>query len=87
MENKKSVLFVCYGLGIGGIERALVNLLNEMPETEFDVDLLVMNPEYALRDQIRRKVTYLDPFLYTLFNLLGHPSDLLTLCHCNSCPL
>lgn len=66
MENKKSVLFVCYGLGIGGIERALVNLLNEMPETEFDVDLLVMNPEYALRDQIRRKVTYLDPFLYTL---------------------
>ncbi|MBD9184839.1 MAG: glycosyltransferase [Clostridiales bacterium] len=66
MGNPKSILFVCYGLGIGGIERCLVNLLNAMPEEEFDVDLLVMNPEYALRDQIRRKVTYLDPFLYTL---------------------
>ena len=25
---KKSLLFVCYGLGIGGIEKCLVNLIN-----------------------------------------------------------
>ena len=31
----KSVLFSCYGLGIGGIEKCLVNLINAMPEDEF----------------------------------------------------
>ena len=33
----KSVLFSCYGLGIGGIEKCLVNLINAMPEDEFDI--------------------------------------------------
>lgn len=64
MNQKKSLLFACYGLGIGGIERCLVNLLNILPEDEFDVDLLVMNPEYALKNQIRRKVNFLDAFSY-----------------------
>ena len=64
MSQHKKLLFVCYGLGIGGIERCLVNLLNILPEDEFDVDLLVLNPEYALKDQIRRKVNFLDAFSY-----------------------
>ena len=64
MGQHKKLLFVCYGLGIGGIERCLVNLLNILPEDEFDVDLLVLNPEYALKDQIRRKVNFLDAFSY-----------------------
>ena len=32
MDKKKSLLFVCYGLGIGGIEKCLVNLINALPE-------------------------------------------------------
>lgn len=64
--KKKQLLFVCYGLGIGGIEKCLVNLLNALPEETYDVDLLVMNPEYAMAGQIRRKVNHLDPFVYTL---------------------
>ena len=63
---KKSLLFVCYGLGIGGIEKCLVNLINALPEARYDVDLLVMNPEYAMMPQIRRNVTFLDAFRYTL---------------------
>ena len=63
---KKSLLFVCYGLGIGGIEKCLVNLINALPEACYDVDLLVMNPEYAMMPQIRRNVTFLDAFQYTL---------------------
>lgn len=66
MNKKKSLLFVCYGLGIGGIEKCLVNLLNALPEEKYDVDLLVMNPEYAMAGQIRRRVNQLDPFVYTL---------------------
>lgn len=66
MNKKKSLLFVCYGLGIGGIERCLVNLLNVLPEERYDVDLLILNPEYAMLDKIRRKVRCLDAFTYTL---------------------
>ena len=62
----KTVLFCCYGLGIGGIEKCLVNLINAMPEEEFDIDLLLMNPEYTLQETIRRRVTLLDSFQYVM---------------------
>lgn len=64
--KKKSILFACYGLGIGGIEKCMVNLINILPEAEFDVDVLVMNPEYALKPQIRRNVHFVDAFQYIL---------------------
>lgn len=64
MNKKKSLLFVCYGLGIGGIEKCLVNLINVLPEERYDVDLLLMNPEYDMLDQIRRKIHLLDSFSY-----------------------
>ena len=63
---KKSVLFVCYGLGIGGIEKCLVNLINAMPSEEFDIDILLMNPEYDLKNQIKRNVCFLDSFKYVM---------------------
>ncbi len=62
----KKLLFVCYGLGIGGIEKCLVNLVNALPEEKFDVDILLMNPEYAMKNHIRRKVRYLDSFRYVM---------------------
>ena len=65
-QNKKKILFACYGLGIGGIEKCLVNLINILPEEEFDIDLLIMNPEYDMQPQIRRNVNYVDAFRYTL---------------------
>lgn len=65
-EQKKNILFVCYGLGIGGIEKCLVNLLNALPEDQYEVDILLMNPEYAMKPQIRRHVQYLDTFRYVL---------------------
>lgn len=62
----KKVLFVCYGLGIGGIEKCLVNLINIMPEFKYDIDVLLMNPEYNLKKQIKRKVTFIDSFDYVM---------------------
>lgn len=64
MNKKKTLLFVCYGLGIGGIEKCLVNLLNALPEERYEIDLLLMNPEYDMLDQIRRKINLLDSFDY-----------------------
>lgn len=62
----KKVLFVCYGLGIGGIEKCLVNLINALPEEKFDIDLLLMNPEYDLKSQIKRTVNFIDRFSYVM---------------------
>lgn len=65
-KMKKNVLFCCYGLGIGGIEKCLVNLINAMPEEEFDIDLLLMNPEYEFLPSIKRRITLLDSSKYTM---------------------
>ena len=62
----KKLLFVCYGLGIGGIEKCLVNLINALPEDRFDIDLLLMNPEYDFRPEIKRNVTFLDAYRYVM---------------------
>ncbi len=66
-QTKKELLFVCYGLGIGGIEKCLVNLLNMLPEEEFAVDVLLMTPQYLLKPQIRRDVYFYDEFRYVLY--------------------
>lgn len=66
MDEKKSILFACFGLGIGGIEKCLVNLLNALPEELYEVDILLMNPEYAMKPQIRRNVCFVDDFHYIL---------------------
>lgn len=68
MGEKKQLLFVCYGLGIGGIEKCLVNLLNVLPEEDFDVDVLLMSPQYTMKPQIRRSVHFYDEFQYILYS-------------------
>lgn len=53
-------------MGIGGIEKCLVNLINALPEQRYDVDVLLMNPEYDFRDQLRRPVRFLPIFDYVV---------------------
>lgn len=64
--DKKSILFVCYGLGIGGIEKCLVNFINALPSDKFNIDVLLMNPEYDMKSQIINEVNYLDSFKYVM---------------------
>ena len=61
----KRILFVCYGLGIGGIEKCFVNLLNCMPE-KYDIDVLLMNPQYTFKSQIKRDVNFINIFDYVM---------------------
>lgn len=63
---KKSILFCCYGLGIGGIEKCMISLLNALDTTKYDIDVLPMNPEYAMLDSLHANVTVLDPFDYVM---------------------
>ena len=64
-NEKKQILFVCYGLGIGGIEKCLVNLLNIIPD-KYDLDVLLMNPYYTFKKQIKRNICFLNEFDYVM---------------------
>lgn len=57
--NKKKVLFVMSSMDNGGAERALLNLLEELPETRYDVNLLLLNPTGLFMGQIPSKVAVL----------------------------
>ena len=49
---KKKIIFVTKALWIGGIETALVNLLNHFDYQKYDVTLLVLHAELDLLEQI-----------------------------------
>ena len=49
---KKKIIFVTKALWIGGIETALVNLLNHFDYQKYDVTLLVLHAELNLLEQI-----------------------------------
>ena len=57
--SKKKVLFVMSSMDNGGAERALLNLLEELPEARYDVDLLLLNPTGLFMGQIPSKVAVL----------------------------
>lgn len=63
---KKSILICCYGIGIGGIERCMINLLNELDTSKYDIDVLPMNPEYELLESLHADVKILEPFDYVM---------------------
>ena len=63
---KKQLLFCCYGLGIGGIEKCMINLLNLIDTERYSIDVLPMNPEYDLLPQLHADVNVLDPFDYVM---------------------
>lgn len=56
----KKLLFVIYSLECGGSEKSLVNLLNEMPENEYDVELLLFQKKGNFLDQVPSWVKVLD---------------------------
>lgn len=66
---KKSILISCYGLGIGGIEKCLVNMVNSLDPSKYNVDILLMSEENALREQILRPVTFLPIYDYVYTTL------------------
>lgn len=57
---KKKVLFVMHTLGYGGAERSLVNLLHELPEDRYEVDLLLFQKKGALLQQLPSWVRVLE---------------------------
>lgn len=58
---KKNILFVANSLNAGGVEKALVSLLNVLPYELYDVDLLLFNKEGLFLSQVPSNVNFILP--------------------------
>lgn len=56
----KKVLFVIYSMKYGGAEKSLVNLLQELPQNKYEVDLLLFQKKGDFLQQIPQWVRVLD---------------------------
>lgn len=52
----KKIAFVIRSLGMGGTEKALINLLNVMPESIYDIDVYVFENDRSILYQLNRKI-------------------------------
>ena len=53
---KKKLLFCSYDLNIGGIENALINLLNNMDYSKYDITLILERKEGVFLDKLNSNV-------------------------------
>ena len=69
----KKVLFVIHSLGFGGAEKSLVNLLNELPEDKYRVDLLIFQQREGFASQVPGWVNVLETpgEIHRLYGRLG----------------
>lgn len=59
----KRVLFAIHSLGFGGAERSLVNLLNELPQDKYEIDLMLFQHKDGFGSQLPEWVNVLEtPF-------------------------
>lgn len=59
MRVKKKLLIAVYNLEIGGIERSLINMLENMDYEKVDVDLLIYHHTGELLEEIPNQVNVL----------------------------
>ena len=60
VETMKKVLFVIMHLEMGGAEKSLVNLLNELSPDDMDLDLLLIKRQGVLMKQVPDWVNIID---------------------------
>lgn len=54
--KKKKILFTAYNLGMGGVEKSLVNLLNNLDYNKYDVTLYLQLASGEFIDQVNKNV-------------------------------
>ena len=55
-KTKKKVLFTNYYLGIGGIEKALINMVNNMDFSKYDITILLQHKKGEFLNDVDRRV-------------------------------
>ncbi len=77
MEHKKSILFINGNLSIGGTEKSLVNLINAIDNTKYDVDLMLFQSGRELEPQLRAGVSVIS---YDVSIAFGPIKDVVVRC-------
>ena len=57
--RKKHLLVTSNSLGIGGIEKAFLALVNTLPKEEYDIDVLLIHPTGEYKDMLHSNVRLL----------------------------
>ena len=85
MKNKKKIIFVAQALWIGGIETALVNLINKLDYNKYDVTCLITQNYLDMAERLTENcrlivadrnslVTFTEPYKFKkLYNILEEP--------------
>ena len=86
-NNKKKIIFVSQALWIGGIETALVNLINKLDYNKYDVTCLITQNYLDMADRLPKNcrlivadrqnlVTFTKPYKFKkLYNILEEPQS------------
>ena len=74
----KKILFMCINMNIGGTEKALLTMLNEMDRSKYEITLLMLEEYGGFLNQIpdRIKVMYLKEYK-ALKKFINDPPQLL----------
>ena len=59
---KKKILIGTVNLDIGGIEKTLIGLLNNIDYKKYDVDLLLLKTNGVLKEKINKNVNIITPY-------------------------
>ena len=85
MKNKKKIIFISQALWIGGIETALVNLINKLDYSKYDVTCLITQNHLDMAERLTKNcrliiadrhslVTFTKPYKFKkLYNILEEP--------------
>ena len=53
---KKKIVFMVINMNIGGTEKALLNMISEMPEEKYDITILMLEIKGGFLDYIPKHV-------------------------------
>lgn len=56
-KEKKRLLFTAYSLNLGGIETALINLVNRIDLDKYDVEIILEKKEGIFLDKVKKEIT------------------------------
>lgn len=69
-QKKKRLLFTAHSLNVGGIETALINLVNRINLDKYDVEILLEKKEGIFLDKVKEEITVREFKVYNNKNVI-----------------
>ena len=69
-SKKKKLLFTAYSLNVGGIETALINLVNRINLDKYQVEILLEKKEGIFLDKVKEEITVKEYKVYDNRNIM-----------------